>query len=296
MVDRDREVQVMAGALADALDGQGRLLLVHGPAGIGKSRLLQEVRRTAAEKGALVLTARGSQLERDFGFGAVRQLFEGVLADPARRATLLAGSASSAAAVFDDVPGTTHAHDPADRADGSFAVLHGLYWLTVNLAADRPVVLAVDDVQWCDTGSVRALAFLLRRLEGLPVLIATTLRTGETHDDESLLAELAQDHATVSVHPGPLGPEGTAQLVRPAPRRQRARAVRRRVPPHDRRQPAAAAPAAARPAGRGRPAGRVARRHGQRHRLARRLEHGADAAAPAAGGLHRRRPRGRGPR
>jgi DNA-binding SARP family transcriptional activator/tetratricopeptide (TPR) repeat protein len=214
MVDRDREVQVMAGALADALDGQGRLLLVHGPAGIGKSRLLQEVRRTAAEKGALVLTARGSQLERDFGFGAVRQLFEGVLADPARRATLLAGSASSAAAVFDDVPGTTHAHDPADRADGSFAVLHGLYWLTVNLAADRPVVLAVDDIQWCDTGSVRALAFLLRRLEGLPVLIATTLRTGETHEDESLLAELAQDDATVSVHPGPLGPEGTAQLVR----------------------------------------------------------------------------------
>jgi len=214
MVDRDREVQVMAGALADALDGQGRLLLVHGPAGIGKSRLLQEVRRTAAEKGALVLTARGSQLERDFGFGAVRQLFEGVLADPARRATLLAGAASSAAAVFDDVPGTTHAHDPADRADGSFAVLHGLYWLTVNLAADRPVVLAVDDVQWCDTGSVRALAFLLRRLEGLPVLIATTLRTGETHEDEGLLAELAQDHSTISVHPGPLGPEGTAQLVR----------------------------------------------------------------------------------
>jgi tetratricopeptide (TPR) repeat protein len=214
MVDRDREVQVMAGALADALDGQGRLLLIHGPAGIGKSRLLQEARRTAADKGALVLTARGSQLERDFGFGAVRQLFEGVLADPARRATLLAGAASSAAAVFDDVPGTTHTHDPADRADGSFAVLHGLYWLTVNLAVDRPVVLAVDDVQWCDTGSVRALAFLLRRLEGLPVLIATTLRTGETHEDESLLAELAEDHATVSVHPGPLGPEGTAQLVR----------------------------------------------------------------------------------
>ena len=82
MVDRDREVQVMAGALADALDGQGRMLLIHGPAGIGKSRLLQEVRRTAAEKGALVLTARGSHLERDFGFGAVRQLFEGTVRRP----------------------------------------------------------------------------------------------------------------------------------------------------------------------------------------------------------------------
>ncbi len=214
MVDRDREVQVMAGALADALDGQGRMLLIHGPAGIGKSRLLQEVRRTAAEKGALVLTARGSHLEHDFGFGAVRQLFEGTVADPERRARLLAGAASSAQAVFSDVPAGEHAQDPADRADGSFAVLHGLYWLTVNLAAEQPVVLAVDDVQWCDTGSVRALSFLLRRLEGLPVLVAATLRTGETSEDEAMLAELAQDHATVSVHPGPLGPEGTAQLVR----------------------------------------------------------------------------------
>jgi tetratricopeptide (TPR) repeat protein/DNA-binding CsgD family transcriptional regulator len=204
----------MAGALADALDGQGRMLLIHGPAGIGKSRLLQEVRRTAAEKGGLVLTARGSQLERDFGFGVVRQLFEGTVADPARRATLLAGAASSAQAVFSDVPAGGHAQDPADRAGGSFAVLHGLYWLTVNLAGEQPVVLAVDDVQWCDTGSVRALSFLLRRLEGLPVLVAASLRTGETNDDETLLSELAQDHATVSVHPGPLGPEGTAQLVR----------------------------------------------------------------------------------
>ena len=93
-------------------------------------------------------------------------------------------------------------------------MLHGLYWLTVNLAERQPVVLAVDDVQWCDTGSLRALAFLLRRLEGLPVLIAATLRTGEPHDDEALLAELSEDLATVQVHPGPLAPEATAELVR----------------------------------------------------------------------------------
>ena len=210
MVGRDREVRVLRGALADAADGQGRLALIHGPAGIGKSRLLQEVRRLATDEGALVLTARGSQLERSFAFGAVRQLFEGTLSDPAQRVELLRGSASSAASVFGEIP----AIDPAERADGSFAVLHGLYWLTVNLAERQPVVLAVDDVQWCDTGSLRALAFLLRRLEGLPVLIAATLRTGEPHEDDGLLAELAEDLATVQVHPGPLAPEATAELVR----------------------------------------------------------------------------------
>jgi DNA-binding SARP family transcriptional activator/DNA-binding CsgD family transcriptional regulator len=209
LVERDHELRVLRAALADALDGQGRLALVQGPAGIGKSRLLQEVRRLAADQGALVLSARGSQLEREFGFGAVRQLFEGTMADPGRRGELLSGAAASAASVFGEVTA-----DPAARADGSFAVLHGLYWLTVNLAEQQPVVLAVDDVQWCDTGSVRALAFLLKRLEGLRVLVVATLRTGEAHEDEALLAELAEDHATVPVTPGPLGAEGTAALVR----------------------------------------------------------------------------------
>ncbi len=209
LVERDHELRVLRGALADALDGQGRLALVQGPAGIGKSRLLQEVRRLGAEQGALVLSARGSQLEREFGFGAVRQLFEGTLADSGRRTELLRGAAASAASVFGEVTA-----DPTARADGSFAVLHGLYWLTVNLAEQQPVVLAVDDVQWCDTGSVRALAFLLKRLEGLRVLVVATLRTGEAHEDEALLAELAEDHATVPVTPGPLGAEGAAALVR----------------------------------------------------------------------------------
>ena len=182
IVDRDRELLALRGALAEAMAGQGRLALMEGPAGIGKTRLLQEVRRLAAAEGALVLSARGSQLERAFGFGAVRQLFEATLADPADRADLLRGSAAAAAWVFGDIGSA----EPADRADGSFAVLHGLYWLTVNLAEQQPVVLAVDDLQWCDTGSLRALAFLLRRLEGLPVLVAATLRTGEQHADEAL--------------------------------------------------------------------------------------------------------------
>ena len=210
IVDRDAELRVLRGALADALGGHGRLALIDGPAGIGKSRLLQEVRRLGAEHGALVLTARGSQLERDFGFGAVRQLFEGTLSDAGRRVELLRGSAASAASVFGEVSEV----DPAQRADGSFAVLHGLYWLTVNLAEQQPVVLAVDDLQWCDTGSLRVLAFLQHRLEGVPVLVAATLRTGEQHEDAALVAELSEQLDSVAVHPQPLGPEATAHLVR----------------------------------------------------------------------------------
>ena len=69
--------------------GTSGCVLVEGPAGIGKSRLLVEAVRLATAGGVRVLSARGSQLERSFGFGAVRQLFEPCIGDPARRDALL---------------------------------------------------------------------------------------------------------------------------------------------------------------------------------------------------------------
>ncbi len=208
LVDREPEVALLKGCLDDALSGQAGLALITGPAGIGKSRLLQEVRRLASETGATVLTSRGSQLEKAFGFGAVRQLFDPVLADETTRASLLTGTAQSAGVVFDAVDGVAH-----QRSEGLFGVLHGLYWLTVNLAARSPLVITVDDLQWCDTGSLRYLAYLLRRVEGIPILVVATLRSGEQHDDEELLTELAADPATSLVMPGPLSREGVADLV-----------------------------------------------------------------------------------
>ena len=97
------------------------------------------------------------------------------MSDPAARDTLLAGAASVAKPVFEEMAG-----DDA-VSNGSFAVLHGLYWLTVNLANQRPVVICVDDIQWCDSASLRYLAYLVKRLEGLQVLVVLAMRTGEQH-------------------------------------------------------------------------------------------------------------------
>ncbi|RKS72585.1 putative ATPase [Motilibacter peucedani] len=207
LADRDAELAALRAVVADALAGAGGAVVVEGPAGIGKSRLLVEARRMALAHDALVLSARGSALEREYGFGVVRQLVEPLLLDPPARARLLAGAAAPAAAVFDD----TGAGEP--RADGSFAALHGLYWLVVTMAAERPLVLAVDDLHWCDAASLRFLAYLARRLEGLPVLLVTTLRTGETGGDPTLVDELTHDPVTLTLSPGPLGPEAVGRLV-----------------------------------------------------------------------------------
>ena len=208
LVDRSREIAALRRMVADVAAGTSSCVLVEGPAGIGKSRLLAEATRFAATGGIRVLSARGSQLEQSFGFGAVRQLFEPCLGDPARRDELLAGAAGGAGTVLED---TTH----QERGEqGSFAALHGLYWLTVNLAGDGPLLICVDDVQWCDAASLRFLAYLVKRLEGLPVLVVLARRTGEQLPDDALLAEIALDPALTVLRPAPLTAGASATLVR----------------------------------------------------------------------------------
>ena len=207
LVDRARETAVLRGLVEGTAAGTSSCVLVEGPAGIGKSRLLLEAARLAASGGLQVLSARGSQLEQSFGFGAVRQLFEPVLGDPGHRDVVLAGAAGAAGTVFENT-------DQTGEQQGSFAALHGLYWLTVNLAADAPLLISVDDVQWCDAASLRFLAYLVKRLEGLPVLVVLARRTGEQLPDDSLLAEIALDPALTVLRPAPLTAEASATLVR----------------------------------------------------------------------------------
>jgi predicted ATPase len=89
--------------------------------------------------------------------------------------------------------------------------LHGLYWLTVNLAHSTPLALAIDDVQWCDPPSLRWLAYLARRLESVPVCVLATLRPLE--DEHPLLTELLADPAAAIVRPNALSVPSVAELV-----------------------------------------------------------------------------------
>ena len=207
LLDRDRELQAVDGLVAEAAEGEARLVLIEGAAGIGKTRLLSEARRRAEAAGMRALTARGSELEREFAFGVVRQLFEPVLGRNGERELLLAGAAESAEAVFSAPVGE-------DAGDSSFAALHGLYWLAVNLTAKAPLALVVDDLHWCDRASLRFLAYFSRRLEGLPVLAAASLRPAEPGADPALMAELANDPVATTLRPGPLGEAAVAELVR----------------------------------------------------------------------------------
>nr|MDQ3726565.1 ATP-binding protein [Actinomycetota bacterium] len=207
LVERESELDALTALVDGLAEGKSRAALIEGPAGIGKTRLLAEARRVAEERGIPSLGARGSELEREFPFGVVRQLIEPALMQRPNRTELFEGAAEIAQAVFAP-PGTESL-----GGDASFAVLHGLYWLTLDLVGDRPLLLTIDDLHWCDRPSLRMLAYVVRRLEGIPLLILATLRTNEPGTDPALLAEIAQDPMTDRIAPGPLSPAAMPALV-----------------------------------------------------------------------------------
>ena len=203
--ERDGELAELDGVLDRAGRGDGRLVLLEGPAGTGKTRLLAELRRRGPGRGFLVLGARSGPLEQAFPFGVVRQLLEPAVASGALTAADLAG-AGAAAQVLSDA-GTA----PSDT-DG-FAVVRGLHGLVRTLAARTPLVLCVDDLHWCDRPSLRLLAYLARRLGDTTLVVAATLRTGEPGAELAEVGELVDDPTVLVLRPGPLGPGAVARLV-----------------------------------------------------------------------------------
>ena len=207
-------------AAVDELLERGGAVLIEGRAGIGKTALLEAACRRAAGVGREVLRARGSELEAGFAFGVVRQLFERLLAsvDDDDRQALLAGSARAVRALL--------LGEPVDGAayDTSFAVLHGLYWLTINLSDRGPLLIAVDDAHWADEPSQRWLAYLAPRLEGAAVAVLVALRPAQPALVgawlEALLVEawavvrpqLLSESAVAAMVRAALGPAASAEL------------------------------------------------------------------------------------
>src|SRR6478752_5135559 len=206
LLERSGEIARVETALDQACSGTGSFLVVEAPAGMGKTALLRASRALAEARGMRILRGRGAQLEQEFAFGVVRQFFETALAGASaeERGELLPGAPARD-------PGET-----AETGDWSFAVLHGLYWLCANLAAGQPVCLVVDDAHWADVPSLRFLAFLLPRLEELPVALVVAAREHEGGGSSALLDTITADSSAEVVRLQPLSRTGVSEFVEAA--------------------------------------------------------------------------------
>lgn len=194
LVEREDALVTLTRGLEGAIRGEGMVGLISGEAGIGKTALLDAAAPSAEDLGMHVLRARASQLDRQFGFGVFRQLLDPVLAgldEPERKRTL--ASAAGAQVLFHEDPSA----DPL--AEPEFAVLNGLFRLISKLAERSPLLLSIDDIQWADEPTVRALEFLTRRIDSMPVAILATERSSTFPSSTPALAAIRSDPATARI-------------------------------------------------------------------------------------------------
>lgn len=205
LIERGHELATLQSAIIAASAGQGSLVVGTAAAGMGKTSLLNAARTLAADAGLRRLTALGSELERDFPFGAMRQLLDPLMLS---RGNDQVGEAAVQLAA--PLPNDLAEH--ALEGDPGYARLHAAYWLLANLAQEQPLLVTVDDAHWCDGASLRFLCFLARRLEGLPLFLLVAFRPSEAGADDTLLGELT-DHAGALLHLRALTTNGVGALV-----------------------------------------------------------------------------------
>lgn len=213
LLEREEELAAIQHALDRLEASDGSSLLLSGAAGVGKTALLAEVRGEAQRRGLRLLSAAGAELEREFPFGVVRQLFEGAVArlDAVEREAIFSGAAAGARPVI----GGQVSVEEADSSAGAElqASLHSLYWLTIALAEREPIVLIIDDAHWADLPSLRFLAYLARRLEEQPLLLVVAARDERSLAQAEPLAALKGNPMVSLLEPTPLRPAAVGELL-----------------------------------------------------------------------------------
>ncbi|MFD9727242.1 ATP-binding protein [Streptomyces sp. NPDC059072] len=217
LVERETELAIVDEALdllaGPAPDGGGALLAFSGPAGLGKTTLLAELRRRAHARSCTVLAARGGEQEQSQPFHVARQLIQPQLAGNSERelrAALGSWYSIVGPALGLCAPEQGSPPDPQGLRDG-------LDWVLTHLVVKRaPVALVVDDAHWADPESLEWLAAYAPRAEHLPLLLVVAYRPDElpAHADafRTLPGRAGQRPLSLS----PLTEPAVAALVREA--------------------------------------------------------------------------------
>ena len=205
ILERASELQALERSIDNVRRSGGRLVLVWGAAGIGKSTILNAARDMATRAGMRTLRAAGSELERDYAYRVAIELLAPLTRDPAGGPTLFAGPAVAARPLFEggSAPGV-HA-DP-------LAAVHGLYWLVLNAAETGPLVMVVDDAQWADAASLRFLHYLGRRASDLPIVLVLAFRLGDA-EEEPAVRQFIGDRSSIQLRPAPLSEEAVRRML-----------------------------------------------------------------------------------
>lgn len=219
LVGREQQWRKLVAVWSAVTGGAGRVVLLEGEAGVGKTRLAEEFLTWATAQGATVLRGRGYDAKTGIPYGPVVEALRSALQAPG-----LAGTApewlTEVTRLLPELrqrfPALAEPAAPAD-AGQKWRLFEGIAQLVLSVATERPTVLFIDDLQWCDTETCALLHFLTRRFERSPVALVATLTLGELERDAPSArlsrALRTQAHAAV-VTLAPLGEKEVWLMIR----------------------------------------------------------------------------------
>jgi DNA-binding SARP family transcriptional activator len=213
LVGRERELAELLGAYAKA-GTEGRLAVLDGEMGIGKTRLADELVARVRVGGGVAAIARCGEAESELAFGCAIELVHSALREGSTDGIAPAAAAETARLVPElGTPPTPTLDGPGAQArflDGVSRVL------AEATSGEKPGLLVLEDAQWADASSLELLAFLVRRLRDRPLLVLVTWRTEETppdHPARHILADAKRDGLADVIVPGRLDPGDVAELA-----------------------------------------------------------------------------------
>ncbi len=227
--DRDRESEALRRAVEQAMRGEGRLLLVQGEPGVGKSRLAEEVLGEFERRGLRVLRSRAYRGEEGAPYGPwariLRSLARDATTDVLRSACgPFADEVAKLAPEITARLGAIAPGPPLEAVAAQRRFLEGISQAFLNLSGAGPVAIFLEDLQWADPASSDLLGVLVRQLGAHPLLVVATYRPADPAERPGLtelLVELKRIHRLETVELRRLGPAEFARLVaaalRPSP-------------------------------------------------------------------------------
>ena len=242
MVGREEELAAIQGALEAAADERGGILLVSGPPGIGKTRLIQEATLLAYRDGFRIAAGSCGQESRlSFEAASTGLPLQSPTPEPQQHPglpflSLLEPLATAAAiaspetwshirsgcpelvrllgiADANGLPVINSGHPPEAEENLADQIVEFL----VTLSRDRPLAMFVDDLQWADDSSLRLLSQLGHRIHSARILVIAAFADPKPEQPvatlQNSIRELAHDRLAQHVRLGPLSADDTAEMV-----------------------------------------------------------------------------------
>lgn len=215
-VGRDAVLARLTHALEASHAGQLRVALITGEPGIGKTRLADELSTLARESGIAVCSGRCHEGVGTPPFWPWTQIL--------RSSLTLLGKAQATRIARENLggllpelcPSDAHVHTTSPAADERFALFDAVRGFLQRVAAEQPLLLVLDDLQWADAASLLLLRFLARELGDVPLMLLAIYRDTDVGPDHAMLAcaaDLARVPDTESILLGGLSERDLVRYI-----------------------------------------------------------------------------------